>query len=250
MQRRRGQRSCCTQPWHPAPSTLRTAKYLTLQQQLHRVPHTTYGADVSNSRSNNTVAIDSHALGTLNYIRASIEAAGAFAVPGIAGIAMGVVGVVATIVASIPGLTAPWVEVWLIAAMAASAIGVLLIARHSRQPARCFMLYRGPARKFVLSLCPALLAGAVLTAVFWQEGLTLLIPGMWLVLYGCAVLSASMMTSAAMMRLIMLMGALFVVYGLIAFQLPIRWHNYTLGLGFGALHLLFGILIGRTDRVE
>jgi uncharacterized membrane protein HdeD (DUF308 family) len=112
------------------------------------------------------------------------------------------------------------------------------------------MLYRGPARKFVLSLCPALLAGAVLTVVFREEGLTSLIPGVWLLLYGCAVLSASMMTSAAMFRLIVLMGALFVVYGVVAFQLPTRWHNYTLGLGFGALHLLFGILIGRNDRVK
>jgi hypothetical protein len=205
---------------------------------------------VSNSRSNNTVAIDSHALGTLNYIRASIEAAGAYAVPGIAGIAMGAVGVVATIIASIPGLTSHWLEIWLIAAMAASASGVLLIARHSRQPARGFMLYRGPARKFVLSLCPALLAGAVLTVVLWQEGLSSLIPGMWLVLYGCAVLSASMMTNAAMMRLIAMMGGLFVVCGMVAFQLPPRWHNFTLGMGFGSLHLFFGILIGRTDRVE
>jgi hypothetical protein len=204
---------------------------------------------VSNSRQNNTntVAIDSHALGTLNYIRASIEAAGAFAVPGIAGIAMGVVGVIATLVASLPGLSGFWLEIWLLAAMAASGLGVVLVAR---QPARGFMLYRGPARKFVLSLCPALLAGAVLTGVFWQEGLTSLVPGMWLLLYGCAVLSASMMTSARIMRLIVLMGALFVVYGLFAFQLPPRWHNYTLGLGFGALHLLFGILIGRTDRVH
>jgi hypothetical protein len=204
---------------------------------------------VSNSRSNNTVAIDSHALGTLNYIRASIEAAGAFAVPGIAGIAMGAVGLVATLVASIPGLSAHWLQIWLIAAVAASAVGVLLIARHSRQPARGFMLYRGPARKFVLSLCPALLAGAVLTGVLWQEGLSLLIPGMWLVLYGCAVLSASMMTSAALIRWIAMMGGLFVVCGLFAFQLPAQWHNFTLGIGFGALHLLFGILIGRTDRV-
>jgi hypothetical protein len=202
---------------------------------------------VSDPRSNNTVAIDSHALGTLNYIRASIEAAGAFAVPGIAGIAMGVVGFSATIVASIPGLATYWLEIWLVSAMAASASGVLLIAR---RPARGFMLYRGPARKFVLSLCPALLAGAVLTLVFWQEGLTYLIPGMWLVLYGCAVLSASMMTSAAMMRLIAVMGGLFVIFGLIAFQAPPRWHNFVLGMGFGALHLFFGILIGRTDRVE
>jgi hypothetical protein len=202
---------------------------------------------VSTSRSDNTVAIDSHALGTLNYIRASIEAAGAFAVPGIAGIAMGAVGVVATVIASLPAFSSHWLEIWLVAAMAASAIGVVLIAR---QPARGFVLYRGPARKFVLSLCPALLAGAVLTGVFWQEGHTSLIPGMWLLLYGCAVLSASMMTSTAMVRLIVVMGGLFVAYGLLAFQLPPRWHNFTLGMGFGALHLIFGILIGRTDRVE
>jgi hypothetical protein len=200
---------------------------------------------VSNPRSDNTVALDSHALGTLNYIRASIESAGAFAVPGIAGIAMGVVGLSATLVASIPGLGAYWLEIWLLAAIAASAVGVVLVAR---QQARGFILYRGPARKFVLSLCPSLLAGAAFTAVFWRLGLTSLIPGMWLLLYGCAVLSASLMTSAAMVRLVALMGALFVLYGLVALQLPLRWHNYTLGLGFGALHLLFGILIGRSDR--
>jgi hypothetical protein len=204
---------------------------------------------VSNPRSNNTVAIDSHALGTLNYIRASIEAAGAFAVPGIAGIAMGVVGIVATLVASIPGLTAYWLEIWLIAAMAAAASGVLFIARHSRQPA-AGMLYRGPARKFVLSLCPSLLAGAVLTVVLRQEGLSSLIPGAWLVLYGCAVLSASMMTNAAIMRRIAMMGGLFVVCGVVAFQIGPRWHNLALGLGFGVLHLVFGILIGRIERVE
>ncbi len=198
---------------------------------------------MSNPRQNNTVAIESHALGTLNYIRASIESAGAFAVPGIAGIAMGGVGVLATLVASLPGAAAYWLEIWVGAAIAASALGVVLIAR---QPARG-LLYRGPARKFVLSLCPSLLAGAVLTGVFWQEGLTSLIPGTWLLLYGCAVLSASMMTSAAMMRLIVLMGALFVIYGLVAFMLPDRWHNYTLGLGFGVMHLLFGVLIGRTE---
>ena len=40
----------------------------------------TPSAAVCDMRSNNTVAIHSHALGTLNYIRASIEAAGACAV--------------------------------------------------------------------------------------------------------------------------------------------------------------------------
>src|SRR5579864_359957 len=138
------------------------------------------------SRTDNTVAMDTHALGTLNYIRASIEAASAFALPGIAGIAMGGVGILATLVASLPGTSPYWLEIWLLAACGAAAVGVVLVAR---QPTRGLTLYRGPARKFVLSLCPALLAGAVLTSVFWSDGHLNLIPGTWLLLYGCAVLS-------------------------------------------------------------
>ena len=198
------------------------------------------------SRSNNTVALQSHALGTLNYIRASIEAAGAYAVPGIAGIAMGGVGVLATVLTSVPALAAYWLQIWLLAAIAASALGVLLVAR---QPTPGFTLYRGPARKFVLSLCPALLAGGVLTMILWERAQTPLVPGVWLLLYGCAVLSASMMTVTQMVRPIATMGGLFVACGLLAFALPTGWHNFILGLGFGALHLIFGALLGRT-RVE
>ena len=54
--------------------------------------------DPKSGRSN-TVALDSHALGTLQYIRASIDAAGLLAVPGSAGIAMGAVGSLAAHVA-------------------------------------------------------------------------------------------------------------------------------------------------------
>ncbi|HVO47729.1 MAG TPA: hypothetical protein VMT29_15495 [Steroidobacteraceae bacterium] len=206
---------------------------------------------MSSPKQNNTVALDTHALGTLNYIRASIEAAGTFAVPGIAGIAMGAVGVTATVLASLSALAGWWLEIWLVAALAASAAGCLLVARQShRLSDGGFALYRGPVRKFVLSLCPALLAGAVLTVVLWVEGHGVLIAGMWLLLYGCAVLSASMMTSAVTQRLVAAMGGLFVVCGAVAFAVPPRWHNLILGLGFGALHLLFGILIGRINRVE
>jgi hypothetical protein len=199
-------------------------------------------------RSNNTVAIDSRALGTLNYIRASIEAAGAFAVPGSAGIAMGAVGIAAAVLASIPGFAAYWLNIWLVAAAVASIVGGVLVARH---PSRGGLtLYRGPARRFVLCLCPALLAGAVLTGVLWDAGETRLIPGAWLLLYGCAVLSASMMTGTVIMRIIGGMGTLFVILGVLAFGLPARWHNLVLGAGFGAVHLLSGILIGRINRGE
>jgi hypothetical protein len=202
----------------------------------------------SNNTVANTVAIDSHALGTLNYIRASIDASTAFAVPGTAGIAMGVVGVAAAVLASLPALAPYWIAIWLVAAALGSVIGGVLIARH---PSRgTVMLYRGPARRFGLCLCPALMAGAILTAVLWQAGETRLLAGAWLLLYGCAVLSASMMTSTAIVRLIAAMGALFVILGVIAFELSLEWHNLVLGLGFGAVHLVFGVLIRRIDQGE
>jgi hypothetical protein len=199
-------------------------------------------------RSNNTVALDSHALGTLNYIRASIDAAGAFAVPGTAGIAMGAVGLVAAGVASIPALAGHWLLVWLTAAAMAAGVGVVLVARH--RSGIGLPLYRGPARRFVLCLCPALLAGGVLTAVLLQVGEARLVAGVWLLLYGCAVLSAALVTAPAMMRLIGAMGGLFVVCGAIAFEISPRWHNVVLGGGFGLLHLVFGFLIGRIDGGE
>jgi hypothetical protein len=197
-------------------------------------------------RTNNTVALDRHALGTLNYIRASIDAAGTFAVPGTAGIAMGTAGVFAACLASIPWLSAYWVAIWLMAAVGAAAVGGKLIARQSARGE--LMLYRGPTRKFILCLCPALLAGAVLTVVLGQVGESRLIPGTWLLLYGCAVLSASLLTAASSARLLGCMGLLFVLFGTLAFEAPAHWHNVLLGLGFGALHLIFGVLIGRTSR--
>jgi len=199
-------------------------------------------------RSNNTIAMDSHALGTLNYIRASIDAAGAFAVPGTAGIAMGVVGLAAAGVASIPALSRYWLLIWLVSATVAAGLGVVLVARHSSGVG--LALYRGPARRFVLCLCPALLAGGVLTAVLCQAGEARLVPGVWLLLYGCAVLSAALMTAPAMMRLIGTMGALFVVCGALAFGVSPHWHNVILGGSFGFLHLVFGHLIGRINGVE
>jgi hypothetical protein len=44
------------------------------------------------------------------------------------------------------------------------------------------------------------------------------------------------------------MGALFVALGAVTFALPAAAHTAMLGLGFGLLHILFGILIGRTTH--
>jgi hypothetical protein len=46
------------------------------------------------------------------------------------------------------------------------------------------------------------------------------------------------------------MGVLFMVLGLLAFASPPRVHNVILGLGFGVLHTVFGMLLGRVGHGE
>jgi hypothetical protein len=190
------------------------------------------------SSGRNTVALDTHALGTLQYIRASIDAAGLLAVPGSAGIAMGAVGVLTAVLVSLKALAAHWLQIWLIAGLVAIAFGTALMIH--QVVTRGTALYRGPLRKFLMCLCPPLLVGGVLTWQLWLHGQIALVPGVWLLMYGCAVMAASTLTR----RALAVMGALLAVLGVIALQLPLSYQNAVLGVGFGGLHLLFGILIG------
>src|SRR4051812_47551681 len=145
-------------------------------------------------QTNRPVPIESRALGTLSYIRASIDAASSLAVPGLAGIVMGGIGAAAGVLTLLPPLSRYWLGVWLIAAFTAFVLGGALMARQGSQ--RGGTLLSGPFRKFLLCLCPSLLAGAALTFVLWQANLPRLIPGTWLLLYGCAVVSASTVTNS------------------------------------------------------
>jgi len=187
----------------------------------------------------NTVALDSHALGTLRYIRASIDAAGLLAVPGSAGIAMGSLGVAAALLAAHPALAPHWLAIWLVGAVAAFVCGSALMAHQALRSGAA--LYSGPARKFLLCLSPPLLAGALLTLVLWQRAAVGLVPGVWLLLYGSAVTAASTHTA----RPLALMGSLFILLGVLALLMPASAANWLLGAGFGGLHLVFGVLIGR-----
>ena len=119
--------------------------------------------------SNRPTAMDAHVLGKLRYIRETINNAGSFsAVPGSAGIAMGFTGLVAAGTASLPAFASRWMFVWLVAACIAVPLGSALMAR--KASTKGVTLYRGAARRFVLCLCPALIAGAVLTFALVEAG--------------------------------------------------------------------------------
>ena len=174
--------------------------------------------------SANTVQLDSHAAATLRYIRASMESAASLAVPGSTGFASGIVGLLATIVSSLPALRPYWLVVWLVAAVvAAVASGVLLFRQ-------------APIRRFAIGLLPSLFAGGVMTGVLWTSGNVYAIPGTCLLLYGCGLIAASTATA----RSIGILGASFVAAGCLALVLPDNLQLPMLGIGFGGLHLVFG----------
>ena len=183
--------------------------------------------------------MDSHAAATLRYIRDSMEGAASFVVPGSAGIALGVIGLVCAALSSAPSLHEYWLQIWLVAALAAAAVGSTLLVRESSL--RGLRLIGTPIRKFALCLIPSLGAGLIMTAVHWSYGNLHAIPGTWLLCYGCALISASTVTT----RTISLLGGSFAALGVLALLLPSGVQMLMLGAGFGGLHIVFGILIGR-----
>jgi hypothetical protein len=166
-----------------------------------------------------------------------LERAGEFtAVPGKGGVLMGVVGVVAARVAVLQPSSGGWLAVWTWAAVVAMAIGMAGAALKSRR----FQtpLFSGPGRKFIAGFAPSLLAGVVMTVVFYRAGISGFLPGVWLLLYGAAVLAGGY----ASVRVVPIMGACFMLVGTVALFLP-GWNDVLLTIGFGGLHLVFGTAI-------
>jgi hypothetical protein len=189
-----------------------------------------------------TVNLDTHAIATLRYIRASMDGASGVAIPKRAGIAVGLIGVVAAALSLLPQLQPYWFYIWLAVAPVAATTGALLLAGSARVTA--FIATGTPGRKLALGVVPSFFAGAVMTLVLWSANLTVPIPGMWLLLYGCALISASLSTTA----IVAWTGLCFVSLGIAALAAPFVIQIYLLGLGFGGLHILFGIVIGRGEH--
>jgi len=190
----------------------------------------------------NTVELDSHAVATLRYIRASMESAASLAVPGSTGLVAGAIGVLAAIVCSVPAWRPHWLIIWLLAAGLAGAVGAALLLRQSSLSS--LTMGGAPIRRFVIGLSPSLFAGAVMTWVLWVNAGPRLIPGTWLLLYGCGLIAAS----AATTRAIGILGGSFVVLGLLALVARQDMQILMLGIGFGGLHIVFGYVMGRAGH--
>lgn len=184
--------------------------------------------------------IQAHALDNLRYIRETMERAGSFtAVPGWGGVAMGLTALASAFLASQQTAQRAWLQTWLVEGSLAIALGILAMWR--KASAAGLPLWSAPARKFVFSFVPPLIAGGAVTIILWNAGLTAAIPGVWLMLYGTGVITGG----AFSVPIVPVMGACFLAEGALATFTPAAWGNFWLGLGFGGLHILFGFIIAR-----
>jgi hypothetical protein len=178
------------------------------------------------------------AMDNLRYIRRTIEQAGSFtAVPGLGGVLMGSTALVAAWIAGPRTPDLGWLMVWLVEAVVALLIGILGAALKSRSAG--MPLLSGPGRKFVAGFAPSMIAGVVLSAVLFRAGLGEFLPGVWLLLYGAAVISGGW----ASVRVVPMMGACFMGAGTVALLWPTAPGDVFLAAGFGGLHIIFGTVI-------
>src|SRR5262249_57884412 len=140
-----------------------------------------------------------------------MESGGEFtAVPGWGGVAMGMTALAAAVAARRQHTAEGWVGVWLIEAFVGVAIAMPAAATKARRANAS--LLSGPGRKFLLSFAPPILVGGLLTFALSRAGLHALLPGVWLLLYGTAIVTGG----AVFLRALPRMGLCLVVLGLAA----------------------------------
>jgi hypothetical protein len=179
------------------------------------------------------------ALEDIRYIRETMERSSAFtAVPGWGGVAMGFTALVAAWVAGRQVLPSGRLGVWLVEGVLAASIALVATQRKAQRAGA--PLTSGPGSKFARTFLPAIIAGAALTAVLAGSASSVLLPGIWLLLYGTGVVTAG----ASSVQVVRVMGTLFMLTGGAALLLP-QWGNVLMAAGFGGLHIIFGILIAK-----
>lgn len=184
-----------------------------------------------------TVNLGDHAVDDLRFIRRAMERAGAFtAVPGWGGVGMGVTALAAAFLAAFQPTLGRWLAVWLAAALLATAIGLWAMVRKARR--LDVPLATGAGRKFALGLLPPILVGALLTMALLRAGVPTLVPAVWLLLYGTGIVAAG----AFSVPVVPLQGLAFLILGMAALLVP-EAGDLLLGLGFGVVNVVFGVVI-------
>jgi hypothetical protein len=185
------------------------------------------------------VPIDRRAADNLRFIRDTMERAGSFtAVPGWGGVLIGITALGAGALA----YGRPFHQqffIWVGEAVLALVLAFVAVRQKSRRLS--LSLKSRPARRALLSFTPPLLVGAVLTVALYHLNVLGVLAGLWLLMYGAAVVTGG----AFSVRIVPFMGLCFMLLGAISLSAPATWADAFLTSGFGGLHIAFGIVIAR-----
>src|SRR6201993_1965926 len=186
------------------------------------------------------IPIDARAADHLRYIRETMASAAEFtAVPGWGGVAMGITAMVAAFVASHQGTPRAWLTVWLIEAFVAVAIAAPAAATKAHRANSA--LFSGPGRKFLLSFAPPIVVGGLLTFALYSSWVLAALPGVWLLLYGTAIVTGG----AFSVRVVPVMGLCLMLLGGAALFAPAFLGDGFMAAGFGVVHVGCGWWIAR-----
>ena len=185
-------------------------------------------------------ALSDRALDNLRFIRETMERAGTFtAISGWGIAAVGVVAMLAALIARVRP-TVDWrVGTWVATAAACIALSMWATARKARRSN--ISMVSGPAQKLALAFAPAMVVGALLTAALLRIEANELLPGVWLLLYGTAVVAGGTFS----VRIIPVMGLCFMTLGAASLFTPAWIGEWLMVGGFGVVHVIFGIQIAR-----
>lgn len=185
-------------------------------------------------------SLHGRAMENLEFIREAMQRSTEFtAVPGYGGALMGATAVGASVIASYQPNWRFWLITWLVEAFLAFAIGLLAMWQKSKNVETS--LTSTPAKKFANGFAPPIFAGIILTAMLYFNSLFEYLPAVWLTLYGTAVVTGG----AYSVRIIPIMGWIFILLGAVAVVVPTAYGNILMGLGFGVVHIIFGLIIGK-----
>ncbi len=178
-----------------------------------------------------------HAAEQLRFIRDTMERAAVFtAVPGRAGVVIGLTAIAAAGLAQ-DGTPERQFSIWIAEAFVAVLIGVAGV--YSKAKAMEVALRSRPGKRALLSFVTPLFASAVLTLKLYSLHEFGLMAGMWLLLYGAGVMAAG----AHSVRVVPVMGCCFAGLGSLALLTGVGEANVWMALGFGGLHIVFGLVI-------
>ncbi len=191
---------------------------------------------------------DHLAAADLHFIRQTMERSSIFtAVPGWGMVLIGCTALPAAWLAARHAFDFVWLQIWITEAVVASSLSLVAI---QMKAARAGLPWTsGPGRKVALSFAPPIVAAALLTIPLMRADLGHALPGTWLLLYGCGVITGG----AFSVSIVPVMGICFMALGAATLFLPyfspahfpLTIGNWAMAAGFGVCHIIFGTWIAR-----